>query len=368
MSTPAKVKIGIIGCGKISDAYFEGCRAYGILEVVACADLDFGRAKAKAVQHGAEAVPMDRIFEHPGVEILINLTVPQAHAPVNARGLEAGKHMYCEKPFALETAEGKRVLELAKAKGLRVGCAPDTFLGGGIQTARRLIDAGAIGRPVAAMAFMLSHGHESWHPSPEFYYLPGGGPMFDMGPYYLTALVNLLGPIARVSGVAQRTFAERTITSQPLAGKVIPVEVPTHYAGAFEFASGASATLITSFDVWPYPTPRIVVFGTESTMEVPDPNTFRGPVRLRSKDGRTYDEVALTHDDRRGRGTGVADMAHALRSGRPHRASGELGQHVVEAMAAVERACVSGSYIRLETAPERPAGLPEGLPADRLDD
>jgi predicted dehydrogenase len=368
MNSGMKTRVGIIGCGKISDAYFKGCGVYEILSVVACADLDLDRARAKAAEYGVVACTVDEMMQREDVDIVINLTIPQAHHEINARSLRAGKHAYCEKPLALNVEDGRRTLELATQVNRRVGCAPDTFLGGGLQTARHLIDAGAIGRPVAAMGFMLCRGHESWHPSPEFYYQPGGGPLFDMGPYYLTALVALLGPIRRVSGAAQRTFAERTITSQPLAGWVIPVDVPTHYSGTFEFAEGVTASLTTSFDVWPYPMPRLVVFGTEGTMEVPDPNTFQGPVRLRSKDGKTYDEVPLTHDDRRARGTGVADLAHALRSGRPHRASGELAQHVLEAMAALDKAAREGAYVTLVSSPARPTALPLGLPADRLDD
>jgi len=224
MSVGPKTKVGIVGCGKISDAYFLGCKAYEILEVVACADLDVERARVKAREQGVTGCSVDELFARADVEIVINLTIPQAHSAINERAMRAGKHVYCEKPFGLDVAEGQRILELSRSLNRRVGCAPDTFLGGGLQTARRLIDAGAIGRPVSAMGFMLCHGHESWHPAPEFYYKAGGGPMFDMGPYYLTALVTLLGPIRRISGVAQTTFAERTITSQPHAGQKITVE------------------------------------------------------------------------------------------------------------------------------------------------
>jgi predicted dehydrogenase len=248
-----------------------------------------------------------------------------------------------------------------------MACAPDTFLGGGIQTARKLIDDGAIGKPVSAMAFMLSHGVESWHPSPAFYYKAGAGPMFDMGPYYLTALVNLLGPITRVAGMTRTTFSERLITSEPCAGTKIRVDVPTHHMGVMEFSTGAIGHITTSFDVWPYPLPCILVFGTESTLEVPDPNLFQGPVRIRSRDGKTYDEVPLTHSIERGRGTGVADLAYAIRSGRPHRATGALANHVVEVMEAFETTSTHGQHVRLTTSCERPAALPAGLPRERLD-
>jgi predicted dehydrogenase len=360
----------MIGCGKISDAYFLGSKRYDILEIVACADLDPARAQAKAREHGIpKAGTVDELLADPTIEIVLNLTVPAAHAEINERALQAGKHAYTEKPFALNHADARRVLALAKAKNLRIGCAPDTFLGGGLQTCRKLIDDGAIGRPVAALAFCMGHGPEHWHPSPEFIYKPGGGPMFDMGPYYITALVNLFGPVARVGGSTATSFPERTITNPDpaLFGQKIVVETPTHLAGVMDFANGANATLVTSFDVWSYPLPCIVVFGTASTLEVPDPNTFVGPVRLRSKDGRTYDEVPLTHADDRGRGTGLADLAYALRSGRPHRASGELASHVVEVMESFEKSSTSGRHLVLSSTCPRPAMLPLGLPANALD-
>ena len=366
----SKVKVGVIGCGKISDAYFLGSRRYDILEIVACADLDLSRARAKALEHKIpKACTVSQLLADPSIEIVLNLTIPAAHAAINKRALKAGKHAYTEKPFALNSADGRRVLALAKAKNLLVGCAPDTFLGGGLQTCRKLIDDGAIGRPVAALAFCMGHGPESWHPAPDFYYKKGGGPMFDMGPYYITALINLLGPVARVSGSAATSLAERTITNPDpaLFGKKIGVETPTHLTGVMDFADGAKATIVMSFDVWPYKLPCIVVFGTESTLEVPDPNTFVGPVRLRSKDGKTYDEVPLTHTDDRGRGTGLADMACALRSQRPHRASGELASHVVEVMESFEKSSTTGRHVAIASTCPRPAMLPVGLAADALD-
>lgn len=364
----SKVKIGIIGCGNISDAYFKGAAAYDILEIVACADLDVARAKAKAQQYGiAKACTPDELLADPAVEIVVNLTVPKAHVEVNERALRAGKHAYVEKPFALSSAESGRVLELARAQKRLVGCAPDTFLGGGIQTCRKLLDDGAIGDPVAAVAFMMCPGHESWHPAPDFYYQKGGGPMFDMGPYYITALVNLLGPAARVCGSTKATFAERTITAPNRRGEKIPVETPTHMTGAIDFANGATATMVMSFDVYPYPLPCIVLYGTKGTMEVPDPNTFGGPMRLRSADGKSFDEVPLTHSVDRARGTGVADMAYAIRTGRPHRASGELAHHVVEVMEAFEKSSTSNQHVKLTSTCARPAMLPPGVPANVLD-
>ncbi len=367
MTTP--LKVGVIGCGKISDQYFKGCRAYRVLEVVACADLDLARAQAKAAEYGVpRALSVDDLLAAHDIDIVVNLTIPQAHAEINERALRARKHVYVEKPFALNAADGKRQLALARSQRRLLGSAPDTFLGGGLQTARKLLDDGVIGRPVAAMAFMVCRGHESWHPSPQFYYQPGGGPLWDMGPYYLTALVNLLGPIARVSGFAGKSFAERTITSQPLAGTRIPVEVATHYTGALEFANGVAATMVMSFDVWPGPSlPRIVVYGEDGTLDVPDPNTFNGEVRLYRPRAKEPETMSATHSLDRGRGTGVADLAYAaLRKGRPHRASGALAYHVVEAMEALDRAA-AGKRVTLRSTCERPAPLPLGLANNELD-
>ncbi|MCW5549046.1 MAG: Gfo/Idh/MocA family oxidoreductase [Opitutaceae bacterium] len=367
---PRLIHVGLVGCGNISEAYFAGCQRYDILKLSACADLDPTRARAKAEKHGVRALTVDELLADPDIASVINLTSPQAHAPLNERILRAGKHAYTEKPFALDVAESRRVLALARRKKLLVGSAPDTFLGGGIQTARQLLDDGVIGRPVAAAAFMTCRGHESWHPAPEFYYQKGGGPMFDMGPYYLTALVNLLGPVRRVSGTARASFPTRLITSQPLHGKVVKVRVPTHYSATLDFANGAVATVIMSFDTWPVPDqPNIVLYGSEGTMLVPDPNTFTGPVRLRRGADQNYEAMPLTHSDQRLRGTGVADMAYSLlRRRRPHRCSGELAHHVIEVMAAVEKSSRRGRHIRLASTVRRPALLPPQIPLNVLDE
>lgn len=367
---PRQINVGLIGCGSISEAYFAGCKRYDILQLTACADLDPARARAKAEKHGVRACTVDELLADPAIEIVINLTIPQAHAPLNERILRAGKHAYTEKPFALDVTQSRRVLALAKRRNLLVGSAPDTFLGGGIQTARQLLDDGVIGRPLAATAYMMCHGHESWHPAPEFYYKRGGGPMFDMGPYYVTALVNLLGPVRRVSGVTKASFPHRLITSQPLAGKKVKVEVPTHYSGTLDFANRAVATVIMSFDVWPAPDqPCIVIYGTEGTMLVPDPNTFTGPVRVHRGADKTFNEMPLTHSDQRLRGTGVADMAYSiLRRKRRHRCSGELAHHVIEVMAAFEKSSTLGRHVRLTSTTARPVALPPSLPLNLLDE
>jgi predicted dehydrogenase len=364
----SKIGVGILGCGKISDAYFDGLKRYDHLTVVGCADVLPERSAAKATQHGVRSMGIAELLAAPDIQIVVNLTLPQTHASVNENILRAGKHAYCEKPFALNTADGARVLALARELGLLVGCAPDTFLGSGLQTARAIIDRGDIGTPLSAMAHFLHRGHETWHPAPEFYYQAGGGPMFDMGPYYLTALVNFLGPIARVGGVARRGYDERTITSQPQAGKKFRVEVSTHYFGTVEFAGGAVASIVTSFDTYPFPLPRIVVFGTEGTLEAPDPNHFHGDVRLYDRATKTYVVASPTHTAERLRGTGVADMARAvLRRERSFRASGELAQHVVEAMCGFDLASTTGRTIALETTCTRPAALPANLGSSELD-
>lgn len=250
MSEVQPVSVGVIGCGNISGAYMRMLKTLPIVRVVACADLRPEAAQALAEQYQVPCVlSVEALLADPQIEIVLNLTVPQAHGAIAIAALEAGKSVYNEKPLALTREEGRRMLTLAAQKGLRVGGAPDTFLGGGLQTCRELIDAGVIGEPVAATAFMMSRGHEHWHPNPAFYYQKGGGPMFDMGPYYLTALVSLLGPVRRVTGATRITRPQRIITSQPRYGEVIEVETPTHVAGLLDFAAGPIGTIITTFDV-----------------------------------------------------------------------------------------------------------------------
>ena len=362
------IRIGLIGCGKISDAYFTGCAAYPFIKIVACADADVSRAKDKAQQQGVRGCSVAELLADDSVDLVVNLTIPSAHAAVNTAALMAGKHVYTEKPFALDPSDGAAVVALAGKKNLLVGCAPDTFLGGGLQTARKAIDDGLIGRPVSATAFMLCRGHESWHPSPEFYYQLGGGPMLDMGPYYITALVNFLGPVSRVCGSTQSAFSERVITSQPQSGKRIPVETPTHVAGIMDFSGGVTATIVTSFDTYPYPFPPLVIFGTEGTLEVPDPNRFDGVVRLRKPPADSFVELPHTHSIERGRGSGVADMALSLlRRDRSHRASGRLAQHVLEVMVSFEKSSTTGQHVKIVSTCERPAALPVGLGPGELD-
>ena len=361
MNLPAQV--GIIGCGNVNRAYQSAAPRLGAIRYAACADIRREAAEALAAQHNIPRVlSVEEMLADPTIDIILNLTIPGAHYEIAMAALSAGKHVYNEKPLSLTFAEGEALVAEAARRGLRVGNAPDTFLGAGIQTCRKLIDDGAIGRPVAATAFMMSRGHEHWHPNPEFFYKPGGGPMFDMGPYYLTALVALLGSVKRVTGSTQISRSQRTVTSQPLAGQVIDVDVPTHVVGVLDFEIGAVGTIITSFDVQASVLPRIEIYGTEGTLSVPDPNTFGGPVLLRGASDKEWREMPLTHANaEQSRGLGVADLAQAVVSGRPHRASGELALHALEVMETIHTASDAGRHLTLRSHCERPAPFPLGL-------
>lgn len=366
------INIGIIGCGNISAAYLRTAQVFRILEVTAVADLDHSRACARAEEFGVpRACSVAELLADPDIQIVVNLTNPQAHTEVSLAALAAGKHVYTEKPLAVTREDGKRVVAKAHETGLRLGAAPGTFLGGGLQTCRKLIDDGAIGRPVACAAFMMSHGHEHWHPDPAYYYQPGAGPMFDMGPYYLTALTTLLGPVKRVAGSAGIQIPERIITSQPRYGEKIQVNTPDHVTGTLDFEGGAIGTIITTFATWHSELPRIEIYGTEGTLSVPDPNSLGGPVRLCAAGQREWTDVPLTHGHTDGRnqwGIGVADMAHAIASGRPHRATGEQAYHVLDLMQAFLDSSASSRHVKINSTFQRPAPLPLGLPEDALDD
>jgi predicted dehydrogenase len=367
--THKPAKVGLVGCGNISSIYFQASQKFEAFDIVACADILVERAQARAEEYNIpKATGVDELIADPDLDIVLNLTIPQAHGPVALQALEAGKSVYNEKPLAIDRESAQRMLELAKSKGLLVGCAPDTFMGGGLQTCRKLLDDGWIGTPVAATAFMMGHGPESWHPDPNFFYQPGAGPMFDMGPYYLTALASMLGPVRRVTGSAQITFPERMITSKPKYGEMIQVNTPTHVVGVLDFQSGPVATIITSFDVWSAELPRIEIYGTQGTMSLPDPNTFGGPVRIRRAGEKEWSEVPLAYGySENSRGLGLADMSYALMSGRPQRASGELAYHVLDIMHAIHDASREGKHIDMTSTCERPALLPLGLVPGRLD-
>lgn len=370
MAPIKKMNIGIIGCGKISSIYLQILQTFDILNIIACADLDMERAHAQAESfHIPRVLHVEELLADPDIELVVNLTIPSAHAEIGLATIAAGKALYNEKPLALTREQGHQLLEAAQAQGVRVGCAPDTFLGSGLQTCRKLIDQGLIGTPIAASAFMMNHGAEHWHPNPDFYYQPGGGPLFDMGPYYLTALINLLGPVRRVTGTAKITFPERTITSEARYGTKITVNTPTHIAGVMDFVSGAVGVLVTSFDIWSHQLPRIEIYGTDGTLNVPDPNTFGGPVRLRRAGENDWRDIPLTPGyTTNSRGIGVADMAYALRAGQPHRASGALAYHVLDSMQAILEASTEGRHIVLTSTCTRPEPLSPGTLEAAWDD
>jgi len=359
----APFKVGLIGCGGIAPAYVRGCRQFAILELAGCADLDHNRAQGFGIEHGVTAYTVDELLGHPDIDILVNLTVPQVHAQVSQAIIAAGKHVYSEKPLALDRDEGQQVLDAAAAAGLRVGCAPDTFLGGGLQTCRAVIDSGRIGTPLAATAFLASRGPESWHQNPFFFYLRGGGPLFDMGPYYLTALTSLLGPVRRITASTRRSFKEREAGHETIRGAKIPVEINTHAAGILDFVEGPVATLTMSFDVWKHNLPIIEIYGSEGTLSVPDPNTFGGVVRVFDASTGEWAEVPHQHSTDIGRGVGVADLAHAIREERAHRASGHLAYHILDIMQAFDESSESDQHIDIHSRVDRPQPLPvEGLP------
>ena len=361
------LRVGLIGAGQISGQYLRTLPRLPGLTLTKVADIDAERAQAAASQApGATAVTPGELYVAQDVDLILNLTVPQAHAQVALDAIAAGKHVYGEKPLAAGTSQAREVLAAADRAGVRVGCAPDTVLGTGVQTARAALDAGEIGRAVAATAFMTTAGHERWHPAPEFYYRPGGGPLLDMGPYYLTALVTLLGPVRRVIGMAAAPRDTRVIGSGPRAGERFAVEVPTHVTGVLEHTGGALTTLVMSFDVWRAQLPRIEVYGTEGSLGVPDPNGFDGTVRIAraGQDGWTELPVGGGYQDA-ARGYGVADMARAIANGTPHRADGELAFHVLDVMESLLASAQAGLAVEIASTCARPTPVPLGANPDQ---
>ena len=369
----ARIDIGIIGCGNISHSYLKGAARSEQVRVKSIADTRMEAAQEKAAEYGVPAVTVDQLLADPDIQIVINLTVPLAHAPVSLQVVEAAKHVYSEKPLAIRHAEAEALMLAAAAKGMRVGCAPDTFLGAGHQACRRAIDAGLIGRPIAGSAFFATHGMEHWHPNPEFFFKRGGGTMLDIGPYYVTQLVNLLGPVERLAAQATIGSATRTVSSEPLKGSIINVEVPTTVNGVMSFANGASVTITASWDVWKHNRVPFEIYGSEGSMLVPDPNFFGGEPMVTERDGdwRPLD-ISVHPFGKPNRYTsngahvadyrivGLLDMAAAVRDNRPHRASGELAMHVLEVLDAFERSSTEGRHVMIETSCERPKPLPLG--------
>ena len=354
------LRIGVIGVGNISAQYFETLPRLGGLELVAVADLDAARASQVALEQRVSALSVDDLLDTPDVDAVLNLTIPAAHVEVGLRALAAGKHVYAEKPFGLDTASALTLLE-AQSGGLRVGSAPDTVLGTGVQTARRALDDGLIGEPIGAAVHWSSSGHERWHPSPAFYYQPGGGPLFDMGPYYITSLVTLFGAVARVSGVTARSSRVRRVGEGALAGSEVPVDVETHVTAILEHANGVASTVTVSFEVWATKSPLFEIYGSTGTLLMPDPNRFSDSVSSWTIERPDWHELAISAGYRNaGRGIGLADMAAAIASGEPHRASGEVGFHVLEIMEAVLVASAEHRVVELVSTVDRPSAVALG--------
>ena len=350
--------IGIVGLGVISGAYLDTFTRHPELRLVAVADLNEARAAEVAATTGALAISVDDLIAHPDVQTVLNLTIPAAHADIALRAIEAGVDVYGEKPLASTFDDAVRVMTAAAAAGVAVGCAPDTVLGTGTQTARGVVDSGVLGTPVFATATMITRGHEAWHPNPDFYYRDGGGPLLDMGPYYVSALVQLLGPAVSVTGRSSRLRDTRTIANGARLGEVIPVEVETHVTGVIEHASGALSTLTTSFDGIATTAVPIEIHGTEGSMVVPDPNRFDGDVRVRLRDATEWEVVPPSHgfvDG--GRGIGLLDFVRTPR-GEAARASGAFGLHVLEIMTALLRSAQEGKTVELATSIDRPPIVP----------
>lgn len=353
------INVGIIGCGFISGRYLATLERLDSLRLCAVADIDPARARAIAdARDGVRALSVDALLADPDLEAVLNLSIPAAHAGVALEVIAAGKHVYGEKPLAATTADARSVLDAAASGGVRVGCAPDTVLGTGIQTARGAIDHDVIGRPMSATATMMTPGHERWHPNPDFYYAPGGGPLLDMGPYYITALVTLLGPVTSVIGAASHLRTERTIGSGPRAGEVIPVTVHTHTTGVLTHASGALSTLVMSFDALATRASKIEVHGERGSLVVPDPNVFDGEVQVRvpgDSDWRVLPVSAgYVHA---GRGYGLADLL-ATPPGQEPRAGGRLAYHVLDIMESLLASADAGRAVSVESTCERPAAVP----------
>lgn len=359
MSPAGPVGVAVIGCGTISTAYLRNLTSFPDVSVLFCADLDAGRAKAQAAEFGVPgAGSTAAALAQPDVEIVVNLTIPAAHYEISSAAVAAGKSVWAEKPITLDSPSARALLAAAGAAGVRVGCAPDTVLGAGLQTARRLIDAGALGPPQTGLALLQGPGPERWHPDPEFLFRRGGGPLYDMGPYYLTTLATVFGPAARVAAVSRRARPDRVIGRGPRAGTQFAVEVPTYVSALIEYESGAAATIVLSFDS---ALPRqgfVEIAGTTATMAMPDPNRFDGDVRVHELGATDWTAIGAA-GAADGRGLGVLDLARALRAGTPHRASGEIALHVLDTLEAISSSAENGGFVPVTTSFSRPAPLPE---------
>ena len=361
--------VGIIGCGNISTSYLKLAPLFRDIEVRAVADLDWQIAAERGAEFGLPAMDPKALLARDDIAIVVNLTIPAAHTAVTRSILEAGKHAYSEKPFVLDLDEGKAIGALADARGLRVGSAPDTFLGGAHQTARALVDAGGIGRITSGACYFMNHGMEGWHPNPEFFYQPGAGPVFDMGPYYITNLLQLLGPVRAVAALTSTAESERTITSQPRAGQTLTVNTPTNALALLHFEQGATISFSASWDVWAHRHEPMELYGTLGSLYLPDPNFFGGVLEKVDTSGKV-EQVDIsahpfaqpnweleTNPRANYRMAGLADMAQAIRQNRPHRCSFDMALHAVDVMESILKSGQGGAFVATSTTFERPAPL-----------
>jgi predicted dehydrogenase len=364
-----KLGVGVIGCGNISTTYLGLAPLFRGIEMRACADINMDAAKARAKEYKVRARTVDELLKSDDVDIVVNLTVPAVHYDVSKQVLDAGKHVYSEKPFVLAVKEGLDLKKRADRKNLRVGSAPDTFLGGAHQLARDLIDSGKLGRITSGTCHVMSHGMEHWHPNPDFFFQPGGGPILDLGPYYISNLIQLIGPVKRVAALATIPAKERTISSKPRAGEKIPVNTPTTILALLEFENGAAVTFNASWDVWDHGHAPMELYGEEGTIHVPDPNFFGGTVRY-SKKGKPVKKAPKwahpfsvpNQQHKQGpmanyRTAGLADMAIAISDGRPHRCSMEAALHAIDVMTGILKSGETGKFIEMQTTCDRPAAL-----------
>ncbi|OLP43462.1 Gfo/Idh/MocA family protein [Rhizobium oryziradicis] len=361
--------VGIIGCGNISTAYFTLAPLFKGIKVVACSDINMNAAELRAEEFGVKAQTVEELLANPDVDVVVNLTIPDAHYPVSKQILEAGKHVYSEKPLVLSLEQGEDLRRIAKEKGLSVGCAPDTFLGGSHQLARQYIDQGGIGRITSGTCHVMSPGMEMWHPNPDFFFLPGGGPILDLGPYYIANLINLIGPVKRVGALTSMASETRTITSEPRNGESIPVKTPTNIHALLEFVNGATITLSASWDVWCHRHANMELYGTEGSLFVPDPNFFGGVVEATGRNKEIKPLEVWDHpfgidnqESQQGpranyRTAGLADMALAILEGRDARCSLDRVLHGVDVMTAILKSGATGEFITLSTTCTQPAAL-----------